>query len=227
MPILEPWGHIADESNPSSKLEEEIEQSGMCVDSSGFYLSDCVGCGMICITVIQILFLKTIWWRTAMFYKMIARARDRWYASPACTVTDLIGYMAKQGHLRDAQVDAIKTYLYLKIACNCQPLKKLFCQGAFNSLDLDDLALSRNTRDYLKQNPAAAALLEYACLTNDAGEQVSPKLELQIKKVPESIDYQAFFRDAFYGVSYTDYLFSLPMGAGKTYLMAAIIYLDM
>ena len=31
----------------------------------------------------------------------------------------------------------------------------------------------------------------------------------------------------FYGVSYTDYLFSLPMGAGKTYLMAAFIYLDL
>ena len=28
-----------------------------------------------------------------MFYKMIEQARDRWYASPDCTVTDLIGYM--------------------------------------------------------------------------------------------------------------------------------------
>ena len=28
-------------------------------------------------------------------------------------------------------------------------------------------------------------------------------------------------------MSYTDYLFSLPMGAGKTYLMAAFIYLDL
>ena len=26
---------------------------------------------------------------------------------------------------------------------------------------------------------------------------------------------------------YTDYLFSLPMGAGKTYLMSAFIYLDL
>ena len=31
----------------------------------------------------------------------------------------------------------------------------------------------------------------------------------------------------FYGVEYPDYLFSLPMGAGKTFLMAAIIYLDL
>ena len=31
----------------------------------------------------------------------------------------------------------------------------------------------------------------------------------------------------FYNVSYADYLISLPMGAGKTYLMAAFIYLDL
>ena len=162
-----------------------------------------------------------------MFYKMIEKARNRWYASQDCTVTDLIGYMTHQGHLRDAQIEAIKTYLYLKIACGCQNLQRLFVQGAFNSLDLDELALSSGAREYLKSHKAAAALLEYACLTNDAGEQVSAKLEQQIKKEPESIDYQKFFRDAFYGVSYTDYLFSLPMGAGKTYLMAAFIYLDL
>ena len=162
-----------------------------------------------------------------MFYKMIERARDRWYASPECTVVDLITYMTQRGYMRDAQIEAIKTYLYLKVACNCQSLKKLFCQGSFNTLDLDDLEISKNTREFLKSRKAAAALLEYALLTNEAGDQVSPKLEQQIKKNPESIDYEQVFTDAFYGVSYTDYLFSLPMGAGKTYLMAAFIYLDL
>lgn len=162
-----------------------------------------------------------------MFYKMIERARDRWYASQECTVADLIKYMLQQGYLRDAQIEAIKTYLYLKVACNCQSLKKLFCQGSFNTLALDDLELSKSTREFLKSRKAAAALLEYALLTNEAGDQVSPKLEQQIKKHPESIDYEQVFTDAFYGVSYTDYLFSLPMGAGKTYLMAAFIYLDL
>ena len=162
-----------------------------------------------------------------MFYKMIEQARDCWYASPECTVADLIKYMIQQGYLRDAQIEAIKTYLYLKVACNCQPLKKLFCQGAFNTLDLDELEISKGAREFLKENPAAAALLEYALLKNEAGDQVSPKLEQQIKKNPDSIDYDQVFTDAFYGVSYTDYLFSLPMGAGKTYLMAAFIYLDL
>ena len=39
--------------------------------------------------------------------------------------------------------------------------------------------------------------------------------------------FNQYFKKIFYDVNYTDYLFSLPMGAGKTYLMAAFIYLDL
>lgn len=162
-----------------------------------------------------------------MFYQMITNARNRWFASSECTAQGIIAYIEKINQMRDAQVDAIKTYLYLKIACGCAPLAKLFCQGAFNTLDLEQEELSAKTRAFLLDHPAAAALFEYACLKNDSGEQVSEKLEKQIRKDPESIDYEDFFQSAFYGVSYTDYLFSLPMGAGKTYLMAAFIYLDL
>ena len=162
-----------------------------------------------------------------MFYRMITNARNRWLTSQDCTVKDLIGYIESTGQMRDAQVDAVKTYLFLKIGCDSKPLPSLFREGRFNTLDLQTVELSTTTRIYLEGHPAAAALLEYACLKNDAGEQVSQKMEQQIRKAPESIDYQRFFCDAFYGVSYTDYLFSLPMGAGKTYLMAAFIYLDL
>lgn len=162
-----------------------------------------------------------------MFYQMITNARDRWFSSSACTAREVVKYIEQTDQMRDAQVDAIKTYLFLKIACGCAPLSQLFCQGAFNTLDLEQAEISSNTRDFLTAHPAAAALFEYARLKNDSGEQVSEKLEKQIRKDPERIDYEKFFREAFYGVSYTDYLFSLPMGAGKTYLMAAFIYLDL
>ena len=162
-----------------------------------------------------------------MFYQMITNARDRWFSSPACTAREVVKYIEQTNQMRDAQVDAIKTYLYLKIACGCVPLSQLFCQGAFNTLDLEQEEISASIRDFLAAHPAAAALFEYARLKNDSGEQVSEMLEKQIRKGPESIDYETFFREAFYGVSYTDYLFSLPMGAGKTYLMAAFIYLDL
>ena len=162
-----------------------------------------------------------------MFYKMIENKCKEWYKSDHCTVKALIEYIDKIGQMRDAQIEAIKVYLFLKIACECEPLEFLFKKGRFNSIDLNDIELSTATRELLKENSAAAALFEYSRLKNDKGEQVSEMLEKQIKKDPLSIDYNRFFHNAFYGVSYTDYLFSLPMGAGKTYLMAAFIYLDL
>lgn len=162
-----------------------------------------------------------------MFYKMITRARDRWFQSSECTVHSLVEYMEHAGQLRDAQIDAIRTFLFLKIGCNNAPLYQLFCSGKFNTLNLDDLEVSNKVRQFLKDNSAAAALYEYAGMTDASGKVVAEKLEKQIRTAPETIDYASFFRNAFYGVSYTDYLFSLPMGAGKTYLMAAFIYLDL
>lgn len=162
-----------------------------------------------------------------MFYKMIENKRNQWLSSDGCTISSLIEYIVKTGQMRDAQIEAIKTYLFLKIACEGKPLATLFKKGVFNSLDLNALELSQSTREYLLSNPSAAALFEYACMKNDNDEQVSVQLEKTIKNAPESIDYNKVWNDTFYGVSYTDYLFSLPMGAGKTYLMAAFIYLDL
>lgn len=162
-----------------------------------------------------------------MFHQMITNARNCWLTSSRCSVMDLIDYFENVGQLRDVQIDALKTYLFLKIGCDCKPLFRLFLEGRFNTLDLQMVELSSATRQYLGSHPGAAALFEYACLKNDAGEQVSPLLEQQIRENPDAINYKQVFFDAFYKVSYTDYLFSLPMGAGKTYLMAAFIFLDL
>lgn len=162
-----------------------------------------------------------------MFYKMIENKCKQWYLSNDCTVKSLINYIEKTGQIRDAQIEAIKTYLFLKIKCECKPLGVLLKEGFFNSIDLDKAEITSSTRSYLLNNPAAAALFEYSILKNDRGEQVSTKLEDQIKHNPESINYEEVFHKIFYDVSYTDYLFSLPMGAGKTFLMAAFIYLDL
>ena len=119
-----------------------------------------------------------------MFYKMIENKRNQWLSSTKCTITPLIDYIVKTGQMRDAQIEAIKTYLFLKIACDSQPLATLFKLGIFNSLDLNAIELSQTTREYLLSNHSAAALLEYACLKTDNNEQVSVKLEKIIKKIP-------------------------------------------
>lgn len=71
-----------------------------------------------------------------MFYQMITNARNRWLASSDCVIKNLIAYIETAGQMRDAQIDAIKTYLFLKIGCDCKPLALLFQEGRFNTLDL-------------------------------------------------------------------------------------------
>lgn len=45
-----------------------------------------------------------------MFYQMITKQRDKWYAGN-CPIADIISYIKKTNQMRDAQIDAIKTYL--------------------------------------------------------------------------------------------------------------------
>ena len=81
-----------------------------------------------------------------MFYRMIERKRDQWFASEDCTVQALVDYIIKAGQMRDAQVDAIKTYLFLKVACDCKPLSELFTAGVFNTLNIAELSLPDSSR---------------------------------------------------------------------------------
>ncbi|GHV70433.1 hypothetical protein FACS189420_1510 [Bacteroidia bacterium] len=162
-----------------------------------------------------------------MLYNIIQQKRNQWLQSEECTIKELLVYIEQQGFMRDAQVEAIKTYLFLKIACGNQPLWHLFTDGKFNTLNIDDLSLTVSARQTMMNTPAAVALLEYALLKDKKGKQLAPELEKFINENPADIDYEKAFKDLFYGVDYTDYLFSLPMGAGKTYLMAAFIYLDL
>ena len=162
-----------------------------------------------------------------MFYKIIERKRDEWLNSPCCVVSDLISYIERQHKMRDAQIESIKTYLFLKIECKNQPLWELFASGKFNSTNVDDLEVNRATREILEVNPAALALWEYASISDENGNVNSPKIVAAIKKAPDSIDYTGVIKELFFNVTYPDYLFSIPMGAGKTYLMAALIYLNL
>jgi hypothetical protein len=60
-----------------------------------------------------------------MFYKIIEKKRNQWLNSSDCVISDIIAYIERQNKMRDAQIEAIKTYLYLKIACQNRPLWQL------------------------------------------------------------------------------------------------------
>lgn len=160
-----------------------------------------------------------------MFFKLIEIKRNAWLQSPSCPIKSLVDYMERLGMMRDAQIEAIKTYLFLKIGCQNRPLWQLFHDGVLSSPD--SIALTGAERDLIGNNIPALALMQYAALPNKNGNALAPELSKAIKANPSCVDYEKAFRDLFYGVNYPDYLFSLPMGAGKTYLMAAFIYLDL
>lgn len=129
--------------------------------------------------------------------------------------------------MRDAQLEAIKIYLFLKIAGGNRPLYDLFVEGFFNTIDIDELPLSVTARMALRNNPAAVALYEFATLQDDNGKELSPALAERLRENPAAVDSHRVFQQIFGKRRYTEYLYSLPMGAGKTFLMAAFIYLDL
>ena len=162
-----------------------------------------------------------------MFYNIIQRKRNEWLSRIDCPVKSLLSYIEGKGMMRDAQIEAIKTYLFLKIEGGNKPLWKFFTDGDFLSLNLDYISLTAKARTILEIDKAAASLYEYACQCDEQGNILVPVLKKYIEENPDTIDYVSVFKKFFYDVAYPDYIFSLPMGAGKTYLMAAFIYLDL
>lgn len=99
-----------------------------------------------------------------MFYQIIEKKRDKWLTSKECTIHELLTYIEQRAMMSDAQLEAIKTYLFLKIVCKNEPLWKLFAKGVFNDIDLAQLELSETARQVLASTPAAIAMLQYAQL---------------------------------------------------------------
>jgi len=170
-----------------------------------------------------------------MLDNLIFRKAQNWINSDTCTVKPLFEYIHRNGHLREAQIQALVVYLFLKIKGGNQPLPTLFCENFFGQNDdLSDLNINQKTRSVLENNRAAKALFDLSrtpIKNNGNGKKTRttlfPDLEQYIIKNPDKIDYETVSKSLFYNAAYPDYLFSLPMGAGKTFLMAAFIYLDL
>lgn len=151
-----------------------------------------------------------------MLNKIILSLKKKWVYSDECTIKEIINYIKKQSKLRDTQIEAIEIYLFLKIKGENKPLWELFSDGFFiddSEFDVVEKIL------YEQKETQALALYNFA-----KKELPSLAKAIQDNKI---LDYDEIIKKIFYGVSYSDYLLSLPMGAGKTYLMASFIYLDL
>ncbi len=162
-----------------------------------------------------------------MLQNIIQYKKNLWLNSASCPVSSLLQYIRQKGEMRDTQIEAIETYLFLKIAGENKPLWKLFSEGFFNSdYDIAKLNINELVRNEFKRNSAALALYLFASQKIN-GKSRLETVEKAILDSPEKVEYEKIIQEIFYDVSYSDYLFSLPMGAGKTYLMAAFMYLDL
>lgn len=166
-----------------------------------------------------------------MLQTTIEYHKNQWLNSDECTIRPIIDYIKNKGQLREAQYEAIETYLFLKIKGQNKPLWELFSEGFFsNGVDLSKLNINQKAREIFETNKAAKSLLDFTRFkvkNGNGSETLLPDLEKYIINNADKIDYENIIKRIFYGIDYSDYLFSLPMGAGKTFLMASIIYLDL
>ena len=162
-----------------------------------------------------------------MINEIIKIKTNQWLSSKDCSVKNLISYIREKGELRDTQIEAIEVYLFLKIKGQNKPLWQLFSEGFFaNDTDHSTLNINNKARTFLAKNINASALYDFA--RQEVGKTtLLPNLEKMIRNNCDKVEYEKIIKNIFYNVSYTDYLMSLPMGAGKTYLMAAFIYIDL
>lgn len=162
-----------------------------------------------------------------MLNQIIRNKTIQWLQSSDCAILELINYIKSKGELREPQIEAIETFLFLKIKGQNKPLWELFASGFFiNGTDLTKLNINQKAREYLENNVTAFSLFDFSRQKID-GKSLLPNLEKEITENPTSLNYEEIIKKLFYNVNYSDYLMSLPMGSGKTYLMGAFIYLDL
>lgn len=117
----------------------------------------------------------------------------------------LAGYILRHikyvNKLRDAQIEAIRVYLYLKCQGNNKPLVDILADNYNGGLQL--------------------------LLTNLAKEINSPRLEQLVDTTDRTIIRNIFSSIVGGYDNVQNTLYSLPMGAGKTFVMASMIYIDL
>ncbi len=164
-----------------------------------------------------------------MLQSIIEHHKNQWINSEECTIKPIISYIKGKGQLRDAQINALETYLFLKISCQNKPLWQLITERFLVTENPEPTTynhLQAGAYFEILKNPIAKNVYDFANQKIE-GKTAIPDLAKVIGSNAHEIDFIDLAKRMFYGINYTDYLLSLPMGAGKTFLMASIIYLDL
>lgn len=162
-----------------------------------------------------------------MFYELIAEASNEWWKKPDCPCHSFLQYVLERGKLRDAQIDALRHYLYLKVVHDSKPLYRIFTEYEFGTLTDKEIGDSDCYSSLREPNTPLHNLAYNAKKLKEKGEPLPTAFKEVLSGHHQEMDAQETLKSIFYGIDYADYLFSLPMGAGKTFLMACFIYTDL
>jgi len=134
-------------------------------------------------------------------------------------IGSLVNYINSKKKLREPQLKAIEVYLWIKFVGNNQKLSEIVKQGLLYD---DEKAKEYNYYQNFKDNYVTQFLNQF-CQDNNL-----KNLQDFLLNDPQGLenDWNKFLEELLHNFDYSNYLFSLPMGAGKTFLMAAFIYID-
>jgi len=132
----------------------------------------------------------------------------------------LIKHIEKENKLREPQKQAIEVYFWLKFVGNNQKISDIIRKG----LLYDEEKAQEYDNFYNFGNNCAAHFLNQFFQDNSLNN-----LQRKLANDPmgKKADWNKFLEELLHNYDYPNYIFSLPMGAGKTYLMACFIYLDL
>lgn len=157
-------------------------------------------------------------------YSLIRNRTETWLKlekeSNQSIVNNVLKHIDDADKLRPPQREAIETYLWIKFVGNNKKLSDMVREG----LLYDDHIAQKYNNYYTFRDDYVTQFFNQFFQDNDL-----KNLHKKLVNDPYSvkIDWNALLDKLLHNFDYANYLFSLPMGAGKTFLMACFIYLDL
>lgn len=133
---------------------------------------------------------------------------------------NLLAHIEKQGRLRPPQRQAIEIYLWIKFVGENKKLSEMIKAGLLYD---DEMARGYDNHSAFSGNYVTQFLNQFFTDNKLKGLRKKMLNDPHSKKT----NWDALLEALLHNFSYPNYLYSLPMGAGKTFLMACFIYLEL
>lgn len=157
-------------------------------------------------------------------YSLIRSKTETWVKlekeSNQSLINNTLDHIEKTGMLRPPQREGIETYLWIKFVGDNKRLPEMVKEGLLYD---DVVAQEYDNYHTFKDNYVTQFLNQFF---QDNGLKTLHKKLVNDPK-GNTIDWNALLDELLHNFDYSNYLYSLPMGAGKTFLMACFIYLDL